>query len=114
MENIVEQEISDLVLELVTPEDVILKPQATLANTDKFEAEFMTDEMLRIVRPDKFENVSIDMSRFTFNNIDNNFIAPPRETLTIKGLSRSQSDKIPLTKKQQRNMDKKNKKNSNR
>ena len=37
---------------------------AIMCDTEKFEAELMTEDMLRLIRPDKFENQGIDMSKF--------------------------------------------------
>ena len=76
------------------------KNEGVMTNTYKFEAELMTEEMLRIVRPDRFESSSIDLSRF--------------QTLTIKPTEiQDFKSETMLTKKQQRNLDKKNKKKSN-
>ena len=40
--------------------------EPTTCETEKFDAEFMTMDMLRIIRPDKFEDsgLDIDLARF--------------------------------------------------
>ena len=39
--------------------------EGVTCSTEKFEAEFMTMDMLRIIRPDKFEDDGIDLSKFS-------------------------------------------------
>ena len=41
--------------------------QGVMCDTEEFDAEFMTMDMLRIVRPDKFEDtgLDIDLARFS-------------------------------------------------
>ena len=51
--------------------------EGVMCDTEKFDAEFMTMDMLRIVRPDKFEDTGLDVDLARFPTLT--YKAPEQE-----------------------------------
>ena len=69
--------------------------ESVTCETEKFEAEFMTMDMLRIVRPDKFEDTGLDIDLARFSMLT--YKAPEQERpMTKKEMKQKLKKEIKL------------------
>ena len=69
--------------------------QGVMCDTEEFDAEFMTMDMLRIVRPDKFEDTGLDVDLARFPTLT--YKAPEQERpMTKKEMKQKLKKEIKL------------------
>jgi hypothetical protein len=69
--------------------------EGVMCDTEKFDAEFMTMDMLRIVRPDKFEDTGLDVDLARFPTLT--YKAPEQERpMTKKEMKQKLKKEIKL------------------